>query len=247
MTNTATTFLLTATSVVTMDCEVGCEFERPCRSDSYSCACTYTQCSDDDSDSGSDSPHSKRPRIGDADSVTILPFVFQVAGVGSDSPPPPPSESSSSLTLTFRTLAGTHTIDVQLDETHERALARHFNVDVRRIVLQMLDDEACVSVLDPFDVYHDVRSPTYRCPPGFLELYQQNLDKVDWSELSDNAGAHELLIEHLDRVNFDRLSRNPHPDVVAVLSNLYNQHLDLVNWREMSGNASALDFSFGTP
>jgi hypothetical protein len=65
----------------------------------------------------------------------------------------------ASTSFTFRTLAGTHTIDVRLNETNEAALARHFGVDARRIVLQQLDGECCVSVLDPFEIYHDRFSP----------------------------------------------------------------------------------------
>jgi hypothetical protein len=49
--------------------------------------------------------------------------------------------------LAFRTLAGTHTIDVRPNETNEAALARHFGVDARRIVLQVLDGEWCAGSL----------------------------------------------------------------------------------------------------
>ena len=61
---------------------------------------------------------------------------------------------STSFAFKFRTLAGTHTIDVRHNETNEVALARHFGVDARRIVLQVLDGESCVSVLDPFEIHH---------------------------------------------------------------------------------------------
>jgi hypothetical protein len=125
--------------------------------------------------------------------------------------------------LTFRTLAGSQTIHVRRNETNEIALARHFGVDIRRIVLQMLNGESCVSVLDPFEIYHDACSPEFRCPPGFMELYRQNLNKVDWSALSGNPGAFDLLAEHLDRVNWNVFSLNSNRGAIAFWSaNLFN-------------------------
>jgi hypothetical protein len=125
-------------------------------------------------------------------------------------------------------------------------------VDARRIVLQMLDGESCVSVLDPFEIYHNHRSSGYRCPPGFMELYRQNLDKVSWSCLSTNPGAVDLLAEHLDKVDGHFLRMNPHPGAVAMfldyelnsecLSRHYGAmdvlaaHPEWINWRKLSKN-----------
>jgi hypothetical protein len=84
-----------------------------------------------------------------------------------------------SHTFTFRTLAGTHTVEVQPNESDQKAAARLLNVNVRRIVIQTLNDESCV-VIRPAEIYHDPRFASYRCPPGFLDLYRANLDKIDF-------------------------------------------------------------------
>jgi hypothetical protein len=152
------------------------------------------------------------------------------------------SSPAASTSFTFRTLS---TIEVRPSETREAALARHFGVDTRRIVLQLLGDEWCVSVLEPFDIYHDPQSPGYRCPPGFMELYRQNLDKVDWPALSSNPGAFDLLAEHLDKVNWQRLSYNSHPGAVAMLA--ANLHKVKVNWSGLSGNPGAMEIPAAHP
>jgi hypothetical protein len=167
-----------------------------------------------------------------------------------DSPGPQPHQvqvAPPSTSFTFRTLAGTHTIDVRPNETNEAALARHFGVDARRIVLQVLDGEWCVSVLDPFEIHHDsFGSPgghEYRCPPGFIELYRQNLKKLDWSNLSLNPGAFDLLAEHLDKMDSVLFSLNSHPGAVALLA----ANLDTVNWKRLSMNAGAVDILAAHP
>jgi hypothetical protein len=78
--------------------------------------------------------------------------------------------------FTFRTLAGTQTIDVLPFESVRRALARHFNVPLRNIAINVLDghSEPCV-VIQRAEIHHDPYSENYRCPPGFLELFRQRL------------------------------------------------------------------------
>jgi hypothetical protein len=154
-----------------------------------------------------------------------------------------PAAVAEPTSFAFRTLAGAQTIEVRPSETREAALARHFGVDARRIVLQVLGDEWCVSVLDPFDIYHDSRSPDYRCSPSFMELYRQNLDKVMWYTLSSNPGAFELLAEHLVKVNWQGLSKNPHPGAVALLA----ANLHKVDWEYLSMNAGAMDILAAQP
>jgi hypothetical protein len=151
--------------------------------------------------------------------------------------------STASTSFAFRTLAGAQTIDVRPSETREAALARHFGVDARRIVLQQLDGESCVSVLDPFEIHHMRWSPEYRCPPGFMELYRQNLDSVSWSLLSGNPGAFELLAANLDKVNCAYLSTNEGAlDILAA-------HPDKIDWKYLSRNlhSRAIDLLAANP
>jgi hypothetical protein len=55
-------------------------------------------------------------------------------------------------------------------------------------------------------------------------LLENNLDKVDWRELSENPNAITLLENNLDKVNWRQLSRNP--NAITLLEN----NLDKVNW-----------------
>jgi hypothetical protein len=156
---------------------------------------------------------------------------------------PPPAAIEPSTPFTFRTLAGTHTIDVRVSSAREAALARFFGVDARRIVLQMLDDEACVMVLEPFYIQHHGWSPEYRSPPGFMDLCRLCVDAFDceeemhWSYISHNPAAFELLAEHLDKVDWKWFSANPHPGAAALLA----ANLDKVDWKLLSANPGAID------
>ena len=134
-----------------------------------------------------------------------------------------------SRSFTFRTLAGTQSVDVLPHESNQR----HFGVSPNRIVIETVGDEPCVVVLDP--IKHDPNSAGYRCPPGFLELYQQNLDRVNWAELSGNPGAIDILRANLDKVDWRMLSRNPN----AI--DLLTANMDKVDWIHLSANPKAAD------
>ena len=42
-----------------------------------------------------------------------------------------------------------------------------------------------------------------------IKILQNNLDKVDWSNLSSNKNAIELIKNNLDKVDWCNFSRNP--------------------------------------
>jgi hypothetical protein len=45
--------------------------------------------------------------------------------------------------------------------------------------------------------------------PNAIELLRENIDKIDWRELSANHNAIELLKENQDKINWYMFSSNP--------------------------------------
>jgi hypothetical protein len=41
------------------------------------------------------------------------------------------------------------------------------------------------------------------------EFFQNNIEKLDWRQLSDNPNAIHLLEENIDKIDWDELSGNP--------------------------------------
>ena len=70
--------------------------------------------------------------------------------------------------------------------------------------------------------------------PNAIHMLEKNLDKVDWSRLSENPNAIHILGQNLDRVDWDNLSRNP--NAIPILE----KNLDYVNWDNLSENPNAI-------
>jgi hypothetical protein len=108
--------------------------------------------------------------------------------------------------IKFRTLSGEHCIELLSDETKRQALARYFNVSPKRITIHKVNNQYQVVILEP--IHHKTIDLNYTTPPGYLELYRQNLDKLDWSKLSGNGGAFEILRDNLNKADWKELPNN---------------------------------------
>ena len=72
--------------------------------------------------------------------------------------------------------------------------------------------------------------------PAAIQLLEKNLDKVkvDWCALSANPAAIHILEQNLDKINWHGLSLN------AAAIHILEQNLDKVDWEELSGNPNAI-------
>jgi hypothetical protein len=180
--------------------------------------------------------------------VTAHLFLTQLRRMNSTLPTDTKASDSS---FSFRTLAGEHTLMLQPNETPEQAVARFLQVDQRRVVLQMLDHEAFVILQPPLEIYHNPRTASYCCPPGFLELYRQNLDKMNhhqWYTLAVNPGVVDLLEENREAIGnlWFRVCGNPNRRVIELIqsslqiaSGVVRSSRDVVDWAALSGNPSS--------
>lgn len=97
-----------------------------------------------------------------------------------------------------------------------------------------------------------------------MRLVSQNIDKLDsWYSISQNPFAIELLIQHVDKIDWQGLSSNPHPRALQLLMNHSEkihydglscntntlaiqwlekkENIDKINWYHLSSNPSAID------
>jgi hypothetical protein len=65
-------------------------------------------------------------------------------------------------------------------------------------------------------------------------MLEQNLDKVNWKELSQNPNAIHILEKNMNKVVWDVLSANP--NAVHILE----QNMDKVCWLNLSLNPNAI-------
>ena len=74
------------------------------------------------------------------------------------------------------------------------------------------------------------------------ELYfyvRENLDKLDWDELSKNEGAIELLLEFPERINWDFVSLNKNKNKKI----LYKKYPEKINWKRIGSYDKLNDMS----
>ncbi len=71
--------------------------------------------------------------------------------------------------------------------------------------------------------------------PKAIDLLQQNIDKIDWYNFSRNPNAIPFLEKNIDKINWNGLSSNP--EAISLL--LKNK--DLINWRELCSNTNGID------
>ena len=65
-----------------------------------------------------------------------------------------------------------------------------------------------------------------------IDILKENIDKIDWHMLSENVNAIDILHDNLDKVNWYELSRNK--SAIDILRN--NQ--DKIDWYSLSANPS---------
>lgn len=63
------------------------------------------------------------------------------------------------------------------------------------------------------------------------------IDNLDWSILSGNYYAIDLLKNNVDKIDYSQLSGNEHKDAIKILE----KNIDKINWTKLSYNHSALD------
>ena len=64
---------------------------------------------------------------------------------------------------------------------------------------------------------------------------ENNLEKINWYNLSGNKNAIHILENNLEKINWDNLSRNK--KAIHILEN----NLERINWYEVSGNRYIFD------
>ena len=72
------------------------------------------------------------------------------------------------------------------------------------------------------------------CNPNAIYILEQNIDKINWENLSSNSNAIRLLEQHLDKINWKNLSYNP--GAIPLLE----KNLDKVDWCGLSENPNAI-------
>jgi hypothetical protein len=75
--------------------------------------------------------------------------------------------------------------------------------------------------------------------PLAIELLEKNPEKINWTYLSANPAAIDLIKKHVDTlVDFRTLSKNPHPEAVEILT--AHSFRPQIDWEAVSGNPSAI-------
>ena len=71
--------------------------------------------------------------------------------------------------------------------------------------------------------------------PNAIDVLKANKDKIDWSNLSKNANAIDLLNVNKDKIDWSNLSKNPN----AI--DLLKANEDKIDWSNLSKNPNAID------
>jgi hypothetical protein len=72
-----------------------------------------------------------------------------------------------------------------------------------------------------------------------IEILKQHPDKIKWSVLSSNPSAMDLLMENPSRINLNQLCKNTHPKAIELLKTIPKHK---INWYILSSNPSAIEF-----
>jgi hypothetical protein len=63
-----------------------------------------------------------------------------------------------------------------------------------------------------------------------IDFLEVNLDKINWYELSANCVAMPLLLQHPDKIYWPFLTKNTHPDAIALLELNPSKHKPLITF-----------------
>jgi hypothetical protein len=107
------------------------------------------------------------------------------------------------------------------------------NDDICQMITSLIEIEPEYRLLDWIDisyVYWKFLSSNYYG----IHLLIKNYDKIDWDELSENEHpeALKLLKQNPHLINWSNLSKNPNDEAIELL--IQNPHL--IDWRELSFN-----------
>ena len=88
--------------------------------------------------------------------------------------------------------------------------------------------------IDKYDLLSNYSEQTIHVIKRPFLLLEQNLDEIDWFELSSNKNAISILEQNLDKINWRELSSNV--NAISILE----QHIDLIDWSVLSSNVNAI-------
>jgi hypothetical protein len=71
--------------------------------------------------------------------------------------------------------------------------------------------------------------------PDAIDILKANKDKIDWSNLSKNPSAIDILEANKDKIDWSNLSKNP--NAIALLE----ANKDKIDWSNLSKNPNAID------
>ena len=74
--------------------------------------------------------------------------------------------------------------------------------------------------------------------PNAIDLLEKNQDNLNWFNLSENPNAIDLLEQNLDKINWSMLSLNPN----AI--RLLEQNQDKINWELLSTNPNIFEIDY---
>lgn len=112
------------------------------------------------------------------------------------------------------------------------------NPQIMELVKERIEYEKGLSIeeYNNLDIY-DVLDWSYlSANPSAIELLKANLDKIDWGELSKNPNAIELLRAYPEKINWPILSGN----LNAI--ELLKENPDKIHWGVLSKNPNAIEF-----
>jgi len=71
-----------------------------------------------------------------------------------------------------------------------------------------------------------------------IELLKDNPHKIDWYKLSTNQNAIDIIKDNLDKINWDNLSDNP--NAIEILK----ENQDKIDWYMISSNPSIFTYDY---
>ncbi len=86
--------------------------------------------------------------------------------------------------------------------------------------------------------------------PSGIEIIKQHMDLIDWQHFSSNPhpDAIQIIKQHMDLIDSDWLCLNTNPDAIRIIEqNEQNFYLDYMSWSGLSQNPSAIHILLKNP